>query len=352
MCFFLRYDIILDMENTEEFKKALQKRNFYTTKDTGKIYLYALLLPFIFGIIFSYVCMFILIKTGVQFEEGANIIQTMFDQYLWFSIPFILLSQICFLLIFLLYNKFNRIQQKSCCISFKKANIVSVLLSIFVGIFCVLGFVLLIEGGFGNFFRAIGLKQDSAALPLNSIGWLFVNLLLLGVLPGIVEELVFRGMIFKGLKEKFSPIASILLSSLLFALMHQNIQQFIYPFILGCILAVVMSKTNNLLYPILIHIFNNFTTIILQYLFNNGTLSFSFINMPWWLILIGIIVAVATCALLYVLYRFYLVKQKKVEYEKMGQEIPSKYATVGKFPITLVVGILIAVVFTVINAVG
>lgn len=340
------------MENLKELKKVVQRRNFYTTRDTGKIYLYALLLPFVFGLIFSYISIFAITNSGAQFAEGENVIQTIFEKYLWFSIPFMLLTQVVFLLVYFCYNKTNRIKQTSCNLSFKKAKVWTSLLSVFVGIVCVLGFMLLIEGSFGTLFKVVGLKQSNLGLPINSVGWLFVNLLVCGILPGICEELLFRGMIFQGLKERFSSLQSIFLSAILFALIHQSVMQFIYPFILGCILAFVMEKTNNLLYPILIHTFNNFTTIIISYLQKTNVISIPFESMTWWLILISIVVAVAVCGILYVIYRFYLKKQSKIEIEKEGEVVISNYASVGKFPLTLVFGILLAIIFTVINAIG
>lgn len=340
------------MENEKEFKKVLQRRNFYTVKDIGKLYLYALILPFAVGIVFSYISLAIVKGSGVQFPEGTNIINEMFDKYLWFSIPFVLLTQVIFFCIYFGYNKVNRIKQSSCNLSFKKTNIWTALLSVFVGIFCVLGLMLLIEGSFGSMFRAIGLKQNGIGLPLNSVGWLFINLLVAGILPGICEELLFRGMIFQGLKEKFSATTSIFLSALLFALMHQNIQQFIYPFILGCILAIVMQRTNNLIYPMLIHIFNNITTIVVSFLQEMKIINLPFESMAWWMHLVAVAVALVTFAILYVIYRFYLKKQSKIEVEKEGEPAVASSVNIGAFPVTLVCGILIAVVITVINTVG
>lgn len=340
------------MENDKEFKKLLQRRNFYTLKDTGKLYLYALILPFAIGIVFSYISLAIVKGSGVQFPEGTNIINEMFESYLWFSIPFVLLTQVVFFCIYFGYNKVNRIKQTSCNFSFKKTNIWTALLSVFVGIVCVVGLMLLIEGSFGSMFKAIGLKQSSMGLPLDTVGWLFVNILVAGILPGICEELLFRGMIFQGLKEKFSSGTSIVLSALLFALMHQNIQQFIYPFILGCVLAIVMERTNNLMYPILIHMFNNITTIIISFLQEVKIINLPFSNMAWWMHIVAVVVAIVTFAILYVIYKFYLRKQPKIEIEKEGEPAVASSVNIGAFPVTLVCGILIAVVITVINTVG
>lgn len=339
------------MERTENLKKVFERRNFYTTRDTGKIFLYALLLPLAVGLLFSYIAVAIARGVGVEFADGTNIINELFDNYLWFSIPYTLITQIVFICIYFSYNKFNRIKQSSCNISFKKANVWTCLVCIFVGIICFLGFVTLIEGVFGNLFEVIGVNSSSIGLHNDTVGWYFLNLLLMGIIPPICEELLFRGMIFQGLKEKFSSLASVLLSALIFALMHESITQFIYPFILGIVLAVVMDKTNNLLYPMLIHAFNNITTITISFLMNIGVININFIGMPWWAYIVGVVLAVVTCVILFLIYRFYLIKRPKHEVEKVGEAPLSSNISIGRLPITLVLGILIAVVMIVINAI-
>ena len=60
-------------------------------------------------------------------------------------------------------------------------------------------------------------------------------------LPGLVEEILFRGVLYSRLR-KANPIKGILLSALLFGIAHMNFQQFSYAFFLGivfgCLLAV------------------------------------------------------------------------------------------------------------------
>ena len=339
------------MGKTDELKKVFEKRNFYTTRDTGKIFLYALLLPLAVGLLFSYIAVAIAKGAGVEIADGTNIINELFDNYLWFSIPYTLITQVVFVCIYFSYNKFNRIKQSSCNISFKKANVWTCLVCIFVGIFCVFGFATLIEGVFGNLFEVIGVSSSGIGLRNDTVGWYFLNLLLLGIIPPICEELLFRGMMFQGLKEKFSPLASVFLTALLFALMHGSITQFIYPFILGVVLTVVMDKTNNLLYPMLIHAFNNITTITLSFLQEIKVINEEFIGMPWWAYIVGIVLAIVTFVILFVIYKFYLIKQPKNEVEKVGQAPLSSNISIGRLPVTLVLGILIAVVMIVINAI-
>lgn len=339
------------MENKTELQKMLKKRNFYTVKDSGNVFFYALLLPLAVGLIFSYIAMAIAQKNGIEFAEGANVIAELFNNYFWFSIPYMLLSQLVFVCIYLLYHKAGRISFSASKVFVKKLKPLSVFFACMTGIVCVFGFILLIESCFGAMFKSWGLEPNTFGLPLDNVGWYFVNLLILGVVPAICEELLFRGIIFQGLKERFSSMTSILLSALMFALVHQNIQQFIYPFILGLLLAFVFEKTNNLTYSILIHLFNNFTTITLTFLVNLGLIKFDF-TITWWIILLAVLAAATTIVLLWLVYRFYLSKQQKVEVEKEGELIQSPPLSVGKFPMSLIVAFLLSIVMIVINVIG
>lgn len=73
----------------------------------------------------------------------------------------------------------------------------------------------------------------------------------------ILEELVFRGIILDGLLKKYSPLKSILVSSMLFGLVHLNPWQFIAAFVIGILLAWTYYKTRKLTLCILIHFVNN-----------------------------------------------------------------------------------------------
>lgn len=325
------------MENLNELRKSLQKRNFYTLKDSCNTFLFALVSPLLLGIIIVFF---------------ANlIVPEDFTNELWWKIVGCLLTPIVFVGLYFSLNKIVRVENSACNLSFKKASVWTSLLSCLLGCVCVLGFLFLIYGCFDALWETIGIKSAPAILPLNSVGWFFVNILLLGIIPAITEELIFRGVIFTGFKQKLPAWASVLLTGLLFALMHQNVQQFLYPFILGSVLSLVMHRTNNLLYPILIHLFNNITTITLSFLQEMKIIDMSFFNPTvWWWVLVAIALALICGLLIFLFDRFYLRKRKPVEIEKQGELIQSPPICFKKIPISLIAGIFIAIVLIVINA--
>jgi uncharacterized protein len=81
----------------------------------------------------------------------------------------------------------------------------------------------------------------------------------LGLLPGLSEELLFRGVMLPAIG--LDPIG-IVLSSLCFGVLHMtNIQQWPYAVwatFVGIILALTMVETGNLFIPIVAHITTNF----------------------------------------------------------------------------------------------
>jgi membrane protease YdiL (CAAX protease family) len=91
-------------------------------------------------------------------------------------------------------------------------------------------------------------------------------IIVMGIIPGIMEELLFRGLILDGFQRNYSQRKAILLSALLFGLIHLNPWQFYSAFIIGVISAFICLKTNSLLLSIYIHFFNNtLYTIAVKY---------------------------------------------------------------------------------------
>ena len=85
------------------------------------------------------------------------------------------------------------------------------------------------------------------------------------ILAPIAEELVFRGLVFRRMKNYTSFWPAALVSSALFGLYHMNLAQGIYAFIFGIVLCEVYRRFNHLLAPILLHFAANVLSVILTY---------------------------------------------------------------------------------------
>ena len=64
----------------------------------------------------------------------------------------------------------------------------------------------------------------------------------------IIEEIIFRYLLFDLIKEKRSTFDSALITSIIFALVHFDIKKMIFAFVIGLILNKIYIKTNNIVY--------------------------------------------------------------------------------------------------------
>jgi membrane protease YdiL (CAAX protease family) len=79
----------------------------------------------------------------------------------------------------------------------------------------------------------------------------------------IVEELLFRGVIFKGLGTKLPLWPSILVSGFVFAMVHVSAATLLPLWILGAAFAWVYAKTGSILAPVSMHFLFNALNLVL-----------------------------------------------------------------------------------------
>lgn len=77
-----------------------------------------------------------------------------------------------------------------------------------------------------------------------------------GVTP-LAEEIIFRVLLFRQMKNIWPMWVAIVVSALVFGLYHGNVQQGIYAFIMGAAMALVFGMTDNFIYTFLFHIVAN-----------------------------------------------------------------------------------------------
>ncbi|WP_099466538.1 CPBP family intramembrane glutamic endopeptidase [Konateibacter massiliensis] len=82
------------------------------------------------------------------------------------------------------------------------------------------------------------------------------------ILAPIVEELLFRGMVFKRLYGYYGRMPALIISSLFFGVYHGNVVQGVYAFGIGLLFAFVYDKYKTIAAPILAHMIANLTSVI------------------------------------------------------------------------------------------
>lgn len=125
--------------------------------------------------------------------------------------------------------------------------------------------------GFLSFFGySLPTSSGGGTAPLfNSTVSFLIDAVLVAVLPAICEELLHRGLLLNEIS-RIGYKKAILISSLLFAFIHFNINQFSYAFVLGLLMGVITVASKTLWPAIIIHFTNNFLSVYLSAAKANG----------------------------------------------------------------------------------
>lgn len=160
---------------------------------------------------------------------------------------------------------------------------------------------------FVEFLSRFGYKDATLSLPPFSPLNFILCLLIMGLLPPILEEFLFRGIMVGGTKG--SPVWSVFCCALAFSIYHMSPSKTIYQFIMGALFAIVAIKTESILPTIIIHSLNNIAILVIQYFFPEfaieGTLKI--------ILTVGGLVALAVGLLL-----LFVFSKRKEENEKNG----------------------------------
>lgn len=109
-----------------------------------------------------------------------------------------------------------------------------------------------------NLYLSIIINYQISRLPI------IVQIISSGIIGPIIEELLFRGIIYNKLKEFNSTKKAMIISTIIFSIVHFNIIDIIYTAFIGYILVYIYEKYHTLKYPILFHITANISVILLS----------------------------------------------------------------------------------------
>lgn len=114
--------------------------------------------------------------------------------------------------------------------------------------------------------------QEAAMININSFGKFIISLLLIGLLPGIFEEVCFRAGIQNILTRWFKgPWAAIILTGIVFSIIHLSYYGFLVRFGLGVVLGLIFYYTKSIWLSILFHFcYNGIQVAALYFLSFSG----------------------------------------------------------------------------------
>lgn len=90
--------------------------------------------------------------------------------------------------------------------------------------------------------------------------YLIMNLISVGIVAGLSEEIIFRGMILNSLA-RYNKGFAVVVSALIFSMMHMNLSQGIPAFFSGICFGYIYLRSGSLMVTVLLHILNNFIAV-------------------------------------------------------------------------------------------
>lgn len=116
-----------------------------------------------------------------------------------------------------------------------------------------------------------GITFDSASVdvPTSASGYFWI-IIADALVPALCEEYALRGVVMGSLR-KYGDSVAIGISSLLFALMHGNMTQAPFAFLLGLVIGRLVIATGSMWTGIIIHFLNNLFAVIMTIVSKNGS---------------------------------------------------------------------------------
>ncbi len=139
-------------------------------------------------------------------------------------------------------------------------------------------------------------KLITVMLRMPSIKDLFINLVLMAIVPAIAEELFFRGVFQRLLIQSTRKVwLSVFLTAIFFSFIHFEMLGFMVRVVLGFILGAIYVLSGNLWLSIFAHILNNGSLVILIYLFQRGVIKTDPAKdtpVAWYIALLSLVVTI------------------------------------------------------------
>lgn len=160
-----------------------------------------------------------------------------------------------------------------------------------------------------------------AFLKAPTLGVLFINLFVIAIIPAIGEELLFRGafmqLFYRFFKENIH--LAIVVTAILFSLMHLQYYNFFAIVFMGVIFGYIYYWSGNIMVAIWAHFINNATTVLFFYLAENNpdveVLALDYQFSPLATVISAIILAGA-------IYMFYKATKQYHPVEEIEEEEP------------------------------
>jgi uncharacterized protein len=151
-------------------------------------------------------------------------------------------------------------------------------------------------------------------LHMNGIGDLIFNIIIIGLLPAICEELFFRGCVQNILIQqmgKKNAIIAIIITAAVFGLIHGQMQTVLPRIFLGTVLGLLYYYSNSIYTSIAAHFVNNALQVVVAYFASHNVINSKFTEDTHVPLLYGLMSGAICFALVWMIYKS---KQEYVVY--------------------------------------
>lgn len=182
------------------------------------------------------------------------------------------------ILIFIYIRDNNKDRRNGTFVKYKLNNILKYLLIIPFGVFNMLWanyFVALLQLVMPKFM----LESYTDTQQIIEGGGFLIQFLTAGIVAPIVEELIFRGLVYRRTKKMTGTIAAAILSAALFGVFHGNWVQAPYAFIIGIVAVFVYEKFKSIVAPIMLHMSANILSVLMMTLASSDTSTVDSLNI-------------------------------------------------------------------------
>lgn len=277
-------------------------------------------------------------KDGVKFSEAS--VQYLMGLENFFNESSInmglnmLVLMTCSILVFLIGSKVSKIPVGSYFqtrdLTFKT-----------IASYCIISFFIRYVGGFAGtafemIFNGVDMTVGTEMMNYQNPKTIAVTIVYTCIAAPVTEELLYRGFVLKNLS-RVGQRFGIIMSALLFGLMHGNVSQFIFAFFMGVFFAHIDVKHNSLIPSMIVHAFANTVSIAVSY---SGVLDT--------MIAAGItgFAMLALCAAGIVLYvNFY--KKNRLPFTMPHQKLRNGTAVSS---VLLIISVVVYTIITIINS--
>jgi len=348
-------------------EKLIKERGKYTVLDAFRFFFFLVIAIFCASFVFDIILGIVANSKGISISELSKDETVQAISYA--------ISPVVLIVFFLVYNKIRNIKNKDAFTDGQKVSLLPISVAIvlaIISIFLFTPFMNLIEYWFSQ-----GGYNPDASIPLenkmkSSVGFFFLGLLIYALLPAIAEEIVFRGVILRSLNTKFNGFVSIMISTILFVLMHGALQQTMYQFIVGIMLGFLACVGGSIVYSIILHFLSNALVLVfgcfnlVSYLSSESTIYINIYSMifPICIFLLGLVlVGILFWVLKYLrnknFFRYEPKKKKKVKVNPKDLDVEQKVGFKGLWKsltynekVYALVGIILVGIIWIINTVS